>query len=322
MAEIEKRESETEAPLVTFALFAYNQEQYIREAIEGAFSQDYENLEIILSDDCSRDKTFKIMEECVAAYSGAHRVRIRRNAENIGVALHFDTLMREARGDLVVVAAGDDVSAPSRTQAIVDAYAENKNATVIESACNNFKVELDSGDFNLCDAGLNNFSLEDVLLARSPTLIGAGRCYVRSPYLKFRPLFQECPEEDTPALFRALYCGEGVYLNKCLVNRRIHDNNLSAIDSLMKMKFESLREQYFEDLKAAFSMGEIGNLDFDKYSGLLSSYINGKQLRVEFHSGFKMGMGFIDIVRSRSLGVRDKLSYLKKWFLGFFIDFS
>ena len=43
-------------PLVTFALFAYNQEQYIREAVEGAFSQTYEPLEIILSDDCSSDR--------------------------------------------------------------------------------------------------------------------------------------------------------------------------------------------------------------------------------------------------------------------------
>ena len=40
-------------PLVTFALFAYNQEKYIREAVEGAFSQTYEPLEIILSDDYS-----------------------------------------------------------------------------------------------------------------------------------------------------------------------------------------------------------------------------------------------------------------------------
>jgi hypothetical protein len=47
-----------ERPFVTFALFVYNQEKYIREAVEGAFSQTYEPLEIILSDDCSTDRTF------------------------------------------------------------------------------------------------------------------------------------------------------------------------------------------------------------------------------------------------------------------------
>ncbi|HUF60663.1 MAG TPA: glycosyltransferase, partial [Verrucomicrobiales bacterium] len=53
----------TERPLVSFLLLAYNQEQYIHEAVEGAFSQTYSPLEIILSDDCSTDRTFEIMRE-------------------------------------------------------------------------------------------------------------------------------------------------------------------------------------------------------------------------------------------------------------------
>jgi len=47
-------------PLITFALFAYNQERFIREAVQGAFSQTYSPLEIIMSDDCSKDRTFDI----------------------------------------------------------------------------------------------------------------------------------------------------------------------------------------------------------------------------------------------------------------------
>ena len=50
---------------VTFVLFAYNQEKYIREAVEGALSQTYGAMEIILSDDRSTDRTFEIMEEVV-----------------------------------------------------------------------------------------------------------------------------------------------------------------------------------------------------------------------------------------------------------------
>ena len=72
-------------PLITFALFAYNQEAYVREAIEGAFAQTYEPLEIILSDDCSTDRTFEIMQEMAAAYRGPHRVRVNLNPVNLGV---------------------------------------------------------------------------------------------------------------------------------------------------------------------------------------------------------------------------------------------
>jgi glycosyltransferase involved in cell wall biosynthesis len=49
-----------ERPLITFALFAYNQEQFIAEAVQGALSQTYSPLEIILSD-WSADSTFHVM---------------------------------------------------------------------------------------------------------------------------------------------------------------------------------------------------------------------------------------------------------------------
>jgi hypothetical protein len=56
----EMPDNETDQPLVTFALFAYNQEKYIREAVEGAFAQTYEPIEVILSEDYSTDRTFEI----------------------------------------------------------------------------------------------------------------------------------------------------------------------------------------------------------------------------------------------------------------------
>jgi len=110
MSEMEER------PLVTFALFAYNQEKYIREAVEGAFSQTYSPLEIILSDDCSNDRTFEIMQEMAAEYRGPHRVRVRRSQPNKGLLSHVISVGKEANGDMIVVAAGDDISCRERTE--------------------------------------------------------------------------------------------------------------------------------------------------------------------------------------------------------------
>lgn len=113
-------------PLVTFALFAYNQEKFIREAVEAAFAQTYEPLEIILSDDCSTDGTFEIMQEMAAAYRGPHRVRAVQTPRNLGVVQHVLLRGREAAGDIVVVAAGDDVSLPERVARHVPHYADPK----------------------------------------------------------------------------------------------------------------------------------------------------------------------------------------------------
>jgi glycosyltransferase involved in cell wall biosynthesis len=111
-----------ERPLVTFAVFAYNQEQYIREAIEGAFAQTYEPLEIILSDDCSADRTFEIMQEMAAGYEGPHKVRVRRTRRNGGTFNHILEVVDESDGALLVVGAGDDVSYPCRVDSVCDEW--------------------------------------------------------------------------------------------------------------------------------------------------------------------------------------------------------
>ena len=120
-------------PLITFALFAYNQEKYIRDAVEGAFAQTYEPLEIILSDDCSVDKTFEIMREMAEAYDGPNDVRVRRNEVNIGTVDHVITVAREAIGELLVVAAGDDISLPMRTREVCAAWNESRASVILSN---------------------------------------------------------------------------------------------------------------------------------------------------------------------------------------------
>lgn len=60
--------------LVSFILVAYNQEDFIEEAIISAINQNYEPLEIIISDDASTDQTFKIAKAAIDRYKGPHHV--------------------------------------------------------------------------------------------------------------------------------------------------------------------------------------------------------------------------------------------------------
>jgi hypothetical protein len=79
--------------LLTFALFAYKQERFIQKAIEGAFSQTYSPFEIILSDDCSHDRTFGIMRDAAANYGGPHKVVLNCNPKNVGLAEHVNRVV-------------------------------------------------------------------------------------------------------------------------------------------------------------------------------------------------------------------------------------
>lgn len=122
-----------ERPLVTFALFSYNQEKYIREAVEGAFSQSYEPLEIIISDDCSTDNTFHIIKQLVNAYSGPHKILINKNQTNLGISSHVRHIHKISNGSVIVHAAGDDISLPDRTKILIHYLLKEQAPSLIMS---------------------------------------------------------------------------------------------------------------------------------------------------------------------------------------------
>jgi glycosyltransferase involved in cell wall biosynthesis len=304
-------------PLVTFALFAYNQEKYIREAVEGAFSQTYEPLEIILSDDCSSDRTFEIMQEMAATYDGPHDVKVRQGPKNLGVARHFDTLIRLSGGTFFVAAAGDDVSDPARTELSVGLAQKIKNLGFVEVKCKNF-----SGDFRQEQQDVKPkedvsykhqmFSIEDVLVGNITGLTGAGRTYRRDAYVRFSPLIEGCPAEDTPALFRCLYGGAGAFLKVQLVSRRIHDNNLSSQESLSRMNMDLLASQYYQDLDTALKINLINNETHRKLRVRIDRYSFRKRCAIDVHSGFRGRIGLRKVLLSAYFNPREKFYLLRK----------
>jgi glycosyltransferase involved in cell wall biosynthesis len=195
--------------LVTFALFAYNQEKYIRDAVEGAFSQTYEPLEIILSDDCSTDRTFEIMQEMAAAYRGPHKLTLNRNSANLGIGPHYNSIFEKANGHLVVVAAGDDISLPSRVSVMMAATEHDPNAYAFCSAYR----ELESSVIHQPSPPA---SIEE-LFSRKKWLLGATAAYKPLVYSGFGCLNQDIRNEDAALALRALILGNIQPIAKPLV---------------------------------------------------------------------------------------------------------
>ncbi|WP_417377440.1 glycosyltransferase family 2 protein [Gimesia maris] len=117
--------STSSEPTVTFVVLTYNQERYIENAIKSAFSQTYSPLEILISDDCSTDKTFEIARRLVDEYEGPHLVRLNRNRKNLGIGGHISKISELANGSWIFLAAGDDVSMPERTEHCMGIAGEN-----------------------------------------------------------------------------------------------------------------------------------------------------------------------------------------------------
>ena len=124
-------------PKLSYVLLSYNREKYIRLAIESAFAQDYEGeLEYIFSDDCSTDRSFEIIKECVAAYKGNRRVIVTQTPHNMHLAAHTNHAVQFATGDFVIRADDDDLSTVDRCSLIGKAIAEHPGcSSVIARIC-------------------------------------------------------------------------------------------------------------------------------------------------------------------------------------------
>jgi glycosyltransferase involved in cell wall biosynthesis len=97
--------------LVTIGIAAYNAENTIGRAVESALAQHWDALEIIVVDDCSMDVTAAGVDELASKHPN---LRLIRHAQNGGVAVARNTILREASGEFVVFFDDDDHSLPDR----------------------------------------------------------------------------------------------------------------------------------------------------------------------------------------------------------------
>lgn len=91
---------------ISVIMTSYNHESYIREAIDSVLSQEGVNLEIIMSDDCSKDNTFQIMEEYARKYPNI--INLISNKRNLGLSKNMQNAIKKAQGEYIAFCEGDD----------------------------------------------------------------------------------------------------------------------------------------------------------------------------------------------------------------------
>lgn len=205
---------------VSIIFLAYNQEATVRRAVESCLAQDCEPLEIVLSDDASTDSTFALLQEMAAAYRGPHRVWARRNAVNVGIGEHYNQLVNVSAGQLLVTAAGDDISEPHRVRRLIDAWEANAcRADLIASHV----IDLDHDDhlhqvMRVDDLSVYRSAQE--WARKRPYIIGAGHAFTRRMMDRFGPLSAQVFYEDQVMVFRAIVGGGALTVDEALVQYR------------------------------------------------------------------------------------------------------
>lgn len=104
-------EMQAEKDLISILMPTYNVEQFVEEAVRSILAQTYEQLELIIVDDCSTDRTYEILQRLQEEDT---RIKLYRNETNSKICKTLNRAFRYAKGAYIGRMDGDDISTPER----------------------------------------------------------------------------------------------------------------------------------------------------------------------------------------------------------------
>jgi len=117
--------------LVSVIIPVYNVEKFVKEAIESIQNQTYNNLEIIVIDDCSTDNTYNIVENLA---KNDKRIKLFKNEKNLGIVKTLNRALTLSNGEYIVRMDGDDISTTNRIETLLNFMIEHPKYSLVGSS--------------------------------------------------------------------------------------------------------------------------------------------------------------------------------------------
>lgn len=216
------------APLVSVIIPVYNAEKYVEQAVRSIMIQTYQNLEILITDDCSTDGSFAILQKLATEDS---RIKLSRNTENQKIVRTLNALVERASGKYIARMDADDISLPKRIEAQVQFMEVHNECGVC--GCNIFRIDefgkkLKKIVFPTNYSDNNFFSLFSPTLCH-PSVLGKREVFIENKYDE-KYDFAEDYELWLRLLFqKSIYIAN---LTDCLFEYRIFQGQVSQVHCL------------------------------------------------------------------------------------------
>lgn len=93
---------------VSIIIPVYNVDSYIETCLQSVFNQTYQNIEVIIVDDCGTDHSMEIVEKVVSTYKGTFSIKILHHNLNSGLSAARNTGIKNATGEYIYFLDSDD----------------------------------------------------------------------------------------------------------------------------------------------------------------------------------------------------------------------
>lgn len=201
---------------------AYNMEQYIAEAMQSCLNQTHKDIELIVVEDFSTDKTLNIIEDIA---STDDRVVIIRHSDNLGAGIGRRDGINAATGEYFITVDADDWLDEDFIKALV-IRAEKTGADIVSGG---ITVERGEGYWEkTCYGDLSTYGIDKVKKFWGEKIVFMNNKIIRT---SFRDKIQYCHRrfiEDTPTIIPMLHMANQVdYVSNTGYHYRMQDNSLT-----------------------------------------------------------------------------------------------
>ncbi len=244
-------------PLVSIVIPVYNGEDYLEEAIESALHQTYENIEILVVNDGSTDRT----EQIAKAYGDKIRYFHKPNG---GVATALNLGIREMKGAYFSWLSHDDYDYPEKIEAMVDAALRQGDREAIVY-CNYSLLDQRTGilsPYRIEEYYSERDRANGVLMVIQRLMDG---CSMLIPISHFRRvgLFDEKlpATQDNDMWFRMLRGRKVIHIPQVLHVARVHEKQGSQTMKGFALEREQLFLRFLQELSSE-EMREIWGSEY------------------------------------------------------------
>lgn len=218
---------------VSVLILTYNCAQFIRESIDSALSQTYDNSQIVVSDDCSTDETPEILKKYAERHPG--KILLNINKQNVGITRNANIALSLCTGEFVAFHAGDDVMLPDKLAEQVAYFRKNPecvlcyhNLEIFESSSNKT-----IGFYNNWKNPARTGTVRQLI--RHGCFIGGNAAMVRRASLPPEGYNMAFPVASDWQLWIATTIDGGLigYIPRTLTRYRRHENNVTSTSSVL-----------------------------------------------------------------------------------------
>ena len=261
---------EQKEPKISVVIPAYNAEEFIRQTIQSVIDQTLpEGIEIVVVDDCSKDRTGDIVNELLHEMEhkddvkGTRMLRYFRNEKNEGVAKTRNCGVQNAKGEYIAFLDGDDFWDPSKLEKQMNLLSEDQSAAFCYTGRE--LIDRDGNSMNTVIPAPEKVSYQDMLRTNYVT---CSSVLMKKEVAAEYPMDHDEYCEDYICWMRILKAGKkAVGVNEPLVKyRMVKGSKSNNKKKAASDHYHSLRVLGYDPVRALFLMISYAYNGIKKYS--------------------------------------------------------